>query len=86
MSPGEVPNAQALPIACRINSNILRDSNAKEMVHTVAQVVTFGRGSFGSARSGAAPFTLGEHCFQEQRALRKLLDSSSGILAGLALP
>ena len=86
MSPGEVPNPQALPIACRMNANILRDSNAKEMVHTVAQVVTFGRGSFGSARSEADPFTLGEHCFQEQRAFRKPLDPSSGILADLTLP
>jgi hypothetical protein len=42
-----------------MNANILRDSNAKEIVHTVAQVVTFGRGAFGSARSEAAPFTLG---------------------------
>ena len=86
VSLGEVPHSQALPIACRLNATILRNSNAKEMVHTVAQDVRFSRGSFGSARSEAAPFTLGEHCFQEQRALMKLLDPSSGILAGLALP
>ena len=46
-----------------MNANILQDSNAKEMVHTVAQVVKFGRGSFGTARSEDTPFTLGEHCF-----------------------
>ena len=69
-----------------MNAIILQDSNAKETVHAVVQVVTSGRGSFGSARSEAAPFTLGEHCFQEQRALMKLLGPSSGILAGLALP
>ena len=73
VSLGEVAQPQALPIACRLNANILRDSNAKERVHTVAQGERFGRGSFGSDRSEAAPFTLAEHCFQEQRALRKLL-------------
>ena len=56
VSLGEVAQPQALPIACRLNANILRDSNAKERVHTVAQGERFGRGSFGSDRSEAAPF------------------------------
>ena len=37
----EVPDPQALPIRCRVNGETLQDSNTKEMVFTVAQLVSF---------------------------------------------
>lgn len=37
----EVPDPQALPIACRVNDETLQDSNTKEMVFTVAELVAY---------------------------------------------
>ena len=37
----EVPDPQALPIACRVNGETLQDSNTKEMVFTVAELVAY---------------------------------------------
>jgi 2-keto-4-pentenoate hydratase/2-oxohepta-3-ene-1,7-dioic acid hydratase in catechol pathway len=41
VSREEVPDPQALPVACRVNGETLQDSNTKEMVFTVAQLVAF---------------------------------------------
>ncbi len=41
VSREEVPDPQALPIACRVNGETLQDSSTKEMVFTVAQLVAF---------------------------------------------
>lgn len=41
VSREEVPDPQALPIVCRVNGKTLQDSNTKEMVFTVAQLVAF---------------------------------------------
>lgn len=41
VSQDEVPDPQALPIACRVNGKTLQDSNTREMVFTVAQLVAF---------------------------------------------
>ena len=37
----EVPDPQVLPIRCRVNGETLQDSNTKEMVFAVAQLVAF---------------------------------------------
>lgn len=36
-----MPDPQALPIACRVNGETLQDSNTKEMVFTVAELVAY---------------------------------------------
>lgn len=41
VSRDEVPDPQALPIACRVNGETLQDSNTEEMVFTVAELVAF---------------------------------------------
>ena len=41
VSKEDVPDPQALPIVCRVNGETLQDSNTKEMVFTVAQLVAF---------------------------------------------
>lgn len=41
VSTDEVPDPQAVPIVCRVNGETLQDSNTKEMVFNVAQLVAF---------------------------------------------
>ena len=41
VSKEEVPDPQVLPVVCRVNGETLQDSNTREMVFTVAQLVSF---------------------------------------------
>jgi len=41
VTPDEIPDPQVLRIACRVNGTTLQDSNTSQMIHGVAEVISF---------------------------------------------